>query len=110
MLSTVHGSKGLEWDYVILPDMERSSFPSFLGLCKECMFGKDCHLDWQKIAVGSKFDKLFHQEINIFMWLGLCARKKVYFTYSHLGINSRGEPRDNNISCFVQLPGLQMAK
>ncbi len=26
IISTVHAAKGLEWDYVILPDMEKDSF------------------------------------------------------------------------------------
>lgn len=32
IFSTVHAAKGLEWDYVILPDMEQGLFPNKWGL------------------------------------------------------------------------------
>lgn len=35
-VSTVHGAKGLEWDYVIIPDMEPYCFPNFPSLCGSC--------------------------------------------------------------------------
>jgi DNA helicase-2/ATP-dependent DNA helicase PcrA len=35
ILSTVHGAKGLEWDYVILADVERWVFPSYY-VCNAC--------------------------------------------------------------------------
>ena len=109
MLSTVHGSKGLEWDYVILPDMEKNSFPSYLGLCRVCNFTGNCQLDWSWISADSEFAKLFSQELNVFYVGGTRARKSVYFTYSDKGLNYKGEPRRNNPSCFLCLEGLQIA-
>ena len=35
ILSTIHGAKGLEWDYVFLADLERSIFPSYF-ICNNC--------------------------------------------------------------------------
>ena len=35
ILSTVHGAKGLEWDYVVLADVEQWVFPGYYT-CKEC--------------------------------------------------------------------------
>jgi DNA helicase-2/ATP-dependent DNA helicase PcrA len=106
MLSTVHGSKGLEWDYVILPDMERNSFPHYLALCRLCGFGQHCQLDWERIRTDSEFSRLFKQELNLFYVGGTRGRKKVYFTYSDVGLNSEGNPRNNNPSCFLNLNGL----
>ena len=31
VISTIHTSKGLEWDYVIIPDFEQFSFPNYKG-------------------------------------------------------------------------------
>lgn len=107
-LSTVHGSKGLEWDYVILPDMERNSFPSYPGLCRTCNFGRDCQLDWTRITADSEFAQLFTQELNVFYVGGTRARKSVYFTYSDVGLNSGGNKRPNNRSCLLSLAGLQI--
>lgn len=106
-LSTIHGSKGLEWDHVILPDMERYSFPSYPGLCRVCTFGSNCQLDWSQIKPNSEFARLFKQELNVFYVGGTRARKSVFFTNSFKGLNSNGQQRDNNPSCFLGLEGFQ---
>lgn len=109
-LSTVHGSKGLEWDYVILPDMEKYSFPTYPGLCKACGPTKDCQPDWKQVFLDetSEFCRLFKEEINVFYVGGTRARKAVYFTFSAEGLNARGEKRENIPSCFLQLDGFQI--
>jgi DNA helicase-2/ATP-dependent DNA helicase PcrA len=106
VLSTVHGSKGLEWDYVILPDMERYSFPHYLSLCKFCGFRQNCQLDWRRIHTDSEFTRFFKQELNLFYVGGTRARKKVCFTFSDKGLNAAGKTRDNKMSCFLNLSGL----
>ena len=107
MLSTVHGSKGLEWDYVILPDVEKNSFPSYPALCRPCEFGEHCQIDWEEILTNNEFLKYFKQELNLFYVGGTRARKKAYFTFSDLGLNRKGEPRNNNPSCFLSLDGFR---
>jgi DNA helicase II / ATP-dependent DNA helicase PcrA len=109
-LSTIHGSKGLEWDYVILPDMEKSSFPSYPGLCKACGPTQNCQPNWNQIFLDEKneFVRLFKEEINVFYVGGTRAKKAVYFTYSVEGLNARGEKRDNQPSCFLKLEGFQI--
>lgn len=59
IISTVHGAKGLEWDYVILPDMEQYSFPNYQGLCGLCHFKNDCKIIWSYIKENSPFEKNF---------------------------------------------------
>ena len=44
IISTVHAAKGLEWDFVILPDMEQDSFPNWFGLCGKCVCKNNCKL------------------------------------------------------------------
>jgi DNA helicase-2/ATP-dependent DNA helicase PcrA len=109
-LSTIHGSKGLEWDYVILPDMEKSSFPSYPGLCRVCGPNQDCQPDWKQVFLDEKneFIRLFKEEINVFYVGGTRARKAVYFTYSVEGLNAKGERRENQPSCFLKLEGFKI--
>lgn len=107
ILSTIHGSKGLEWDYVIIPDMEKFSFPSFPGLCRACTFKNTCSIDWSQVNPNSEFERLFRQELNVFYVAGTRARKKVYFTFSDEGLTAKGEIRFNNMSCFLSLPSLR---
>jgi superfamily I DNA/RNA helicase len=63
-------------------------------------------LDWTRINPSSEFAKLFHLELNVFYVGGTRARKSIYFTNSIKGLNSSGEPRSNNRSCFLSLNGL----
>ena len=48
IISTVHAAKGLEWDYVILPDMEQDLFPNWYGFCGSCLYREDCCLNITK--------------------------------------------------------------
>ena len=109
-LSTIHGSKGLEWDYVIIPDMEKNSFPSYPGLCKACGSVQNCQPNWEQVFQdeGSEFSDLFKEELNVFYVGGTRARKSVFFTYSDEGLNSKGEKRINLPSCFLKLKGFEI--
>jgi DNA helicase II / ATP-dependent DNA helicase PcrA len=109
-LSTIHGSKGLEWDYVILPDMEKFSFPTYQGLCRVCGSSLDCKPDWAQVFQdeNSNFYKFFKEEINVFYVGGTRARKATIFTFSDEGISSKGEKRNNLPSCFLKLVGFQL--
>jgi DNA helicase-2/ATP-dependent DNA helicase PcrA len=43
IISTIHGAKGLEWDYVLMPDMEQYSMPNWYGLCRACNHKSNCN-------------------------------------------------------------------
>ena len=107
-VTTVHGSKGLEWDHVFLPDMERNSFPLYPALCWVCDSGRHCNPQWSRIAEGDQFMKSLKSELNVFYVASTRARKTVIYSYSSRGLNYSGNPRANNRSCFLQLPGLQV--
>lgn len=68
ILSTIHGAKGLEWDYVILADLERNNFPSYYT-CKKCgnstFEGKKrkCQLP---TLLPSSFQKIALEELSLF--------------------------------------------
>ena len=108
IISTVHGAKGLEWDYVILPDMEQYSFPNYQGLCGICQFKNDCKIDWDSVGRGSDFERKFYEELSVFYVAVTRAKKEVFFTYSDKRINSRGDTRNTNISCLLKLPGINL--
>lgn len=106
IVSTVHGAKGLEWDYVILPDMEQSSFPNWPGLCSICNFRVDCFINWTSIKTNSDFEKKFYEELSVF-YVGVTrAKKGVFFSYSQTGLRPNGVERSNNLSCLLKLPGI----
>lgn len=103
IISTVHGAKGLEWDYVILPDMEACLFPGYYGLCKVCGCMKDCNL-----IMKNSFEQSFLEELSVFYVAVTRARKQVFFSASKYQINSHGIDVTRNVSCFLKLPGIKV--
>jgi len=101
VISTIHGAKGLEWDYVIMPDMEQYSLPSWPGFCGECPHKSDCQLD-----PGSVNQK-YLEELSVFYVGFTRAKKEVLFSASKEGITSKGDIKKRNLSCFLQLKGIK---
>jgi DNA helicase II / ATP-dependent DNA helicase PcrA len=101
IISTIHGAKGLEWDYVFMPDMEKFSMPNYQGLCGSCRFKSDC-----KFKISSDNEKYFLEELSVF-YVGVTrAKKSVYFSASKERLNKDGESKPTNISCMLNLPGI----
>lgn len=102
IITTVHGSKGLEWEHVIIADMEEDSFPIFYGLCKRCKFGSKCIIEW--ISVSENFKELFYEELSVFYVAATRAKKQTVFSYSE-----KAFPKwQKNISCFLRMDGLNL--
>ena len=101
IISTVHAAKGLEWDYVILPDMEKDSFPNWYGLCGKCKNGNDCNF-----VMTKDIEKSFFEELSVFYVAVTRAKKQVFFTASHKQLTNRGI-FEKNYSCFMKLPGIE---
>lgn len=101
IISTVHAAKGLEWDYVILPDMEQGLFPNWMGFCKNCKSKADCNL-----VVDKNNESQFLDELSVFYVAVTRARKKVSFTASKTQL-TRNNPWQKNVSCFMKLPGIE---
>jgi len=106
IISTVHGAKGLEWDYIILPDMEQYLFPNWPGLCGICTFREDCYIDWTNVNPGDDFERKFYEELSVFYVGATRAKKGVFFSYSKIGLKTNGMERINNLSCLLKLPGI----
>jgi len=102
IISTVHAAKGLEWDFVILPDMEQDLFPNWFGLCGECKSRSDCNL----IIDASKEAK-FLEELSVFYVAVTRAKKQVYFSASKSQL-TKFNPKEKNVSCFMKLPGINV--
>jgi len=104
IISTVHGAKGLEWDIVILPDMEQYSFPNWLGLCKLCQFKNACYIEWENVDL--EFERKFYDELSIFYVAVTRTKIRTIFSYSQLRIDYRGQYKECNLSCLLKLNGI----
>jgi len=107
ILSTVHGAKGLEWDYIILPDMEQYVFPNYFSLCGVCNFkfnrieGGYCHLLYH-----NRIERQFLEELSVFYVSVTRARKGVFFSSSKKRVHHTENERDTYVSCLLSLPGI----
>lgn len=109
-VSTVHGAKGLEWSYVLLPDMEPYLFPNYGSLCGNCNFktGRINTGDYCRIQVENHGEKEFLEELSVFYVAVTRAQKEVFFSASRKRYNSNGEIKNSKISCLLTLPGIQV--
>lgn len=109
ILATVHGAKGLEWDYVILPDMEQSVFPMYPSFCIHCV---NRHSSSQNgcciFRYNKSLDRQFIEELSVFYVAVTRAKKQVFFSASEERINAAGNVFDTLISCFLSLPGISL--
>lgn len=106
IVSTIHGAKGLEWAYVILPDMEKNSFPNFPALCIVCNNRNSCNIDWNQIPPGVAFENKFYEELSVFYVAATRAQKNIFFSYSKKRIAQGGQDSLTNLSCLLKLPGI----
>lgn len=110
VISTMHAAKGLEWDYVILPDMEQNVFPSYRGFCSRCNFklntvsGFLCHPNFGHF--NKKDESKYLEELSVFYVAITRAKKQVFFSASRSRLNSSGEEKNSKLSCFLSLSGL----
>jgi len=109
VLTTMHGSKGLEWDYVYIPDVTAGSLPSYKGLCENCQ--KNNSRKFNKNICQFKFNNsmkdIFKSELSIF-YVAITRAKKDVFLSSNVGYDKYGH--NNRISCFAILPNLSRNK
>lgn len=101
IISTVHAAKGLEWDYVILPDMEQDLFPNWFGLCGSCVCKVDCNIN-----ITSRNEQKFLEELSVFYVAVTRAKRQVYFSASKTQLDKYNNLRPKHISCFIKIPGI----
>jgi DNA helicase-2/ATP-dependent DNA helicase PcrA len=107
-ISTVHGAKGLEWNYVILPDMEPYVFPNHSSLCGNCDFrtGRINAGDYCRMQVANHNSKEILEQLSIFYVAVTRAKKEVIFSASRKRYNNNGELKNAKICCLLSLPGI----
>lgn len=101
ILATVHGAKGLEWDYVIMPDIQKFCFPPAPFCIRNCA---NCNIDWVKRS--DEFEQTFLEELSVFYVAVTRARKDIMFLFSNSITFSNGKTQNSPLSCLLKLPGL----
>lgn len=104
VLTTIHSSKGLEWEYVIIPRLNSYSFPSGY-MCKPCQQAYSCNRGskYCQFTFGDSMEEKFQEEISVF-YVALTRAKKDVFITTNTGLNSNGY--DKQVSCLAYLEGL----
>lgn len=105
VISTIHGAKGLEWDYVYFPSCNDFTIPNYFSLCQFCTpdhCGDFCH---KNISVINQNDYL---EVLSVFYVGVTrARKGISFSASRERINSNnGRSFRGYVSCLLSLKGI----
>ncbi|MBM7556305.1 UvrD-helicase domain-containing protein [Halanaerobacter jeridensis] len=104
-ITTIHGAKGLEWDYVYIPRVTAYSFPTSKGLCKLCSAkqGKEEFDKCCKFQFLSSLREEFEEVLSIF-YVGITRAKKDVFLFANMGLNRYGYHK--KASCLIALPNL----
>lgn len=110
ILSTVHGAKGLEWDHVIIADIEPWIFPSF-SVCGDCenRFNKGTTCSVPNLY-NDTFRQKYIDELSAFYVAVTRAKKQVYFSASITRYNMNREQKQSKSSCFISLPGINASQ
>lgn len=101
LLATVHGAKGLQWDYVIMPDVQRFCFPPTPFCFYTC---GSCNIDWTKKK--DEFEQAFLEELSVFYVAVTRAKKDIVFLFSNRYTFNNGKTQNSPLSCLLKLPGL----
>jgi len=112
ILSTVHGAKGLEWDYVILSDVEQWVYTFACMSCnstiKNAVDKKYCKLPQ---PITDDFKSQIIDDLCVF-YVGLTrAKKQVYISASAERFNSSNRQFTNGkICCLAMVDGVKLVK
>ena len=110
-ISTVHGAKGLEWDFVFIPDLEPYCFPNYPSLCGECVTNRansgnalKCCLNTSRISESKLLE-----ELSVFYVAVTRVKERLFFSASGKRTNAKGRVLDSKISCLASLPGITVS-
>lgn len=106
VLTTIHASKGLEWEYVIIPKINAYAFPTG-HMCGPCRSAYSCNngFDYCKFLFENSMEKAFKEEISVFYVAITRAKKNVFLTVN-TGLNQWNHTKQT--SCLIDLQGLSL--
>jgi len=112
ILSTVHGAKGLECDYVIIGDVERWVFPGYYT-CNDCPSrfaqSNNCRCSLPNHLADS-FKETALNELSVFYVAITRARKQVFVSASAKRLDYNGNEKASVFSCMAGIGGVQLVK
>ena len=108
---TVHASKGLEWDYAIIPSMNQYGFPA-PRFCYECSVEQDIgRLSSQGCSFrNGQPPERYEEELSAFYVASTRAKKAVIFTMAKNRLTSQWNNQQVALSCLLQLPGIDVKR
>lgn len=112
-VSTVHGAKGLEWDKVVIPDMEQLLFPNYPSLCMDCFKNKTNNQGNGKCKIiVNRFEPInkFLEELSVFYVAVTRTRGDLVFTASIKRYKDKDTQKQAFLSCLLSLPGLAIKR
>ena len=97
-------TKGLEWEYVIIPKLNGFAFPNSY-MCNSCQDTGSCNrgFDYCEFTYRQTMESKFKEEMSIFYVAITRAKKDVFFTVN-TGVNKWNYVK--TISCLLNLEGL----
>lgn len=110
VITTIHGAKGLEWEFVFLPDVEKIVFPNYYT-CRDCNSYSE-KVDKHVCRIPSNnsevVKKMLLEELSVF-YVGVTrAKKQVYVSASARRYNTSGKNMASDFSCLVGLNGIKL--
>ena len=104
VLTTIHASKGLEWEYVIIPRMNAYAFPTG-HMCGPCRNAYSCNngYNYCQFSFGVSMENAFKEEISVF-YVAITRAKKDVFLTVNTGLNQWNYTKQK--SCLIELQGL----
>ena len=108
ILSTVHGAKGLEWDYVVVCDVEQWVFTF---ICRDCpskstQGGARCRLPQN---IPTQMVEPLLDDLCVFYVALTRAKKQVFISASGERYNARGRQfTGGKICCFALVNGVRL--
>ncbi|MCG0810912.1 UvrD-helicase domain-containing protein [Lactiplantibacillus plantarum] len=98
-ISTIHGAKGLEWDYVIIANFQQDDFPNHNDL-------RDLGIPVSQTTINiDEVDRGALNDITNKLYVAFSrAKKEVFFSYSNEGRTPWGEKYNTSLSSLASLP------
>ena len=108
ILSTVHGAKGLEWDYVIVCDVEQWGFTFVCKACPSKLI-RDSNCCVLPQIIPTDMVQPLLDDLCVFYVALTRAKKQAFISASEERYNYRGEQfYGGQICCFASVNGVRL--